>query len=49
MFFWNLPNEIAVILTSFAICLTLIALFIYLRSYIKIMKSRNKNIEETGV
>ena len=43
MFFWNLPNEIAVILTSFAIGLTLIALFIYLRSYIKIMKSRHKS------
>jgi len=45
MFFWNLPNEIAVILTSFAIGLTLIALFIYLRSYIRIMKSIQKNGE----
>jgi len=45
MFFWNLPNAIAVILTSFAICLTLIALFIYLRSYIRIMKSIQKNGE----
>jgi len=42
MFFWNLPNTIAVILTSFAIGLTLIALFIYLRSYIRIMKSIQK-------
>jgi CDP-diacylglycerol--glycerol-3-phosphate 3-phosphatidyltransferase len=46
MFFWNLPNGIAVLLTSFAIGLTLIALFIYLRSYIRIMKSRNKNGEK---
>ena len=39
MLFSNLPDYIAVILISVAICLTLVALAAYLCSYIKIMKS----------
>jgi len=39
MLFSNLPDYIAVIFISAAICLTLIALAAYLCSYIKIMKS----------
>jgi len=37
-----IPNYVANILTSVAICLTLIALAIYLKSYVKIMRSRSR-------
>ena len=42
MLFSKIPDSIAIILTAAAICLTMIALFVYLNSYIKIMKSRSK-------
>jgi len=45
MLFSNIPDSVAVIMTSVAICLTLIALAAYINSYIKIMKSRSKNGE----
>jgi len=49
MTFTNLPDFIAISLISAAICLTLIALAVYLNTYIKIMKlnrDKNKNIGE---
>jgi len=43
MLFSRIPDSVAVILTAVAICLTMIALFVYLNSYIKIMKPRPRN------
>ena len=48
MLFRDLPDSIAIILTSGAICLTLIALAGYLRSYIRIMKSLSKATNDIG-
>jgi len=44
MLFSRIPDSIAIVLIAGAICLTLIALFVYLSSYIKIMKARPKKI-----
>ena len=48
MFFRNLPDFVAVTLISAAICLTLIALAVYLHSYIKIMKSMPTTTNNIG-
>jgi len=48
MMLFGISDEIAVILTSFAIGLALIALAGYIISYIKIMKSRNKSTSDIG-
>ena len=45
MFFVNIPDSIAVLMTSIAISLTLIALGVYIKTYVNIMKSRSKNGE----
>ena len=42
MLFSQIPDSIANILTSVAICLALIALAVYINSYIRIMKARPK-------
>jgi len=42
MFFSGIPNYVANLLTSFAICLALVALAAYICSYVKIMKARSR-------
>ena len=42
----HLSNLVTALMLTVAICLSLIALFVYLNSYIKIMKSRPKNNSE---
>jgi len=49
MMLFRISDEIAVILTSVAIVLALVALAGYIISYIKIMKSRDKSISDIGV
>ena len=44
----DLPDSIAILLISVAICLTLIALAVYLNTYIKIMKSVSKTTKNIG-
>ena len=46
MLFRNLTDFVAVALTSIAICLTLVALTVYLCSYVKIMKSISINQQD---
>jgi len=48
MMLFRIPDYVAVILTSAAIGLALIALTGYIISYIKIMKSRRKSINDNG-
>ena len=45
LLFGNLSNTIAILLISIAIALALIALTCYIRSYVKIMRSRSVPIE----
>jgi len=47
MLFKDLPDPLAIALTTTAICLTLVALAGYLGSYIKIMKSMSDTTETT--
>jgi len=47
MLFSGIPNYVANILTSIAICLALIALTAYICSYIKIMKARRQERRES--
>ena len=48
MLFSGIPNYVANILTSVAICLTLVALAAYICSYIKIMKARRDSDDSSG-
>jgi len=47
MLFRNLTDFIAIALISVAICLTLVALAVYICSYVKIMKSLSMNRQDT--
>ena len=47
MLFSSLPDSVAMVLISVAICLALVALAVYLNSYIKIMKSLSKNRQDS--
>jgi len=44
----DLPDSIAISLISAAICLTLVALAVYIKTYIKIMKSVSKSTKNIG-
>ena len=48
MLFRNVPDYVALALTSAAICLALIALAGYLNTYIKVMKSISKSTNDIG-
>ena len=45
MVFGNIQDSVAIIMTSIAIGLTLVALAVYIRTYFKLMNSRKKNGE----
>ena len=48
LIFSNISDEIASIIIAFAIGLALIALAVYVHTYVKVMKSRHKKIDTNG-